>query len=83
MDALLSHFARSGYIPYVAFVREVRGNLHRLRRNKVIAVFQFWCVHLCRGCVHGVPSFFFVVVVAGARGADGKAAAGGQDVFTA
>lgn len=40
MDALLSHFARSGYIPYVAFVREVRGNLHRLRRNKVIAVFQ-------------------------------------------
>ena len=38
-DAIFGHFATSGNVDYVAFVREVRGSLNRLRRQLVVRAF--------------------------------------------
>jgi Ca2+-binding EF-hand superfamily protein len=39
-DAIFGHFANNGNVDYMAFVREVRGSLHRLRRQVVLQVFR-------------------------------------------
>ena len=39
-DAIFGHFATNGNVDYMAFVREVRGSLHRLRRQLVMQVFR-------------------------------------------
>lgn len=39
-DAIFGHFAYNGQVDYMAFVREVRGSLHRLRKQLVIQAFR-------------------------------------------
>jgi Ca2+-binding EF-hand superfamily protein len=39
-DAIFGHFAHMGQVDYLAFVREVRGSLHRLRKQLVLQAFR-------------------------------------------
>jgi len=39
-DAIFGHFANTGNIDYMAFVREVRGSLHRLRKQRLMQVYK-------------------------------------------